>query len=52
MSMMLGALPICLEAHNDNVSWYLTEDPKGKKIPHFLGQLSQELQHTHLNTHD
>ncbi len=46
----VGRVADMLEAHDDNVGWYLTQDPKGKKIPHFLGQLSQELQHTHLNT--
>ncbi len=39
-----------LEAHDDNVGWYITQDPKGKKIPYFLGQLSQELHQIHLNT--
>ncbi len=46
----VGRVADMLEAHEDNVGWYLTQDPKGKKIPHFLGQLSQELRHTHLNT--
>ena len=46
----VGRVADMLEAHDDNVGWYLTEDPKGKKIPHFLGQLSQELRDTHLNT--
>jgi len=46
----VGRVADMLEAHDDNVGWYLTQDPKGKKIPHFLGQLSQELRHTHLNT--
>ena len=45
----VGRVADMLEAHDDNVAWYLTQDPKGKKIPHFLGQLSQELRHTHLN---
>ena len=39
-----------LEAHEDQVGWYLTQDPKGKKIPHFLGQLGQDLGHKHLQT--
>jgi len=39
-----------LEAHDGNVGWYLTQDPKGKKIPHFLGQLGQDLGHKHLHT--
>ncbi len=46
----VGRVADMLEAHADNVGWYLTQDLKGKKIPHFLGQLSQELRHTHLNT--
>jgi signal transduction histidine kinase len=46
----VGRVADMLEAHEDNVGWYLTQDPKGKKIPHFLGQLSQELCQTHLNT--
>ena len=46
----VGRVADMLEAHNDNVGWYLSEDPKGKKIPNFLGQLSQELQETHLKT--
>jgi len=46
----VGRVADMLEAHDENVGWYLTQDPKGKKIPHFLGQLSQELRHTHLNT--
>lgn len=37
-----------LEAHSHDYGWYLTRDPKGKKIPHFLGQLSKELTHNHL----
>ena len=46
----VGRVADMLEAHEDHVGWYLTEDPKGKKIPHFLGQFSQELRQTHLNT--
>ncbi len=46
----VGRIADMLEAHEDNVGWYLTQDPKGKKIPHFLGELSQELCRTHLNT--
>ena len=46
----VGRIADMLEAHEDNVGWYLTQDLKGKKIPHFLGELSQELCHTHLNT--
>ena len=46
----VGRIADMLEAHEDNVGWYLTQDPKGKKIPHFLGELSQELRHKHLNT--
>jgi len=46
----VGRVADMLEAHEDHVGWYLTEDPKGKKIPHFLGQFSQELRQTHINT--
>ncbi len=46
----VGRIADMLEAHEDNVGWYLTQDPKGKKIPHYLGQLSQELRHKHLAT--
>jgi len=46
----VGRIADMLEAHEDNVGWYLTQDPKGKKIPHFLRELSQELCHTRLNT--
>ena len=31
----VGRIADMLEAHEDNVGWYLTQDPKGKKIPHF-----------------
>jgi len=46
----VGRIADMLEAHEDNVGWYLTQDPKGKKIPHFLGELSQELRQKHLET--
>jgi signal transduction histidine kinase len=46
----VGRIADMLEAHEDNLGWYLAQDPKGKKIPHFLGKLSQELCQTHLNT--
>lgn len=46
----VGRVADMLEAHEDNVGWYLTQDPKGKKIPQFLGQLGQELGHKHLHT--
>ncbi len=46
----VGRVADMLEAHEDNVGWYLTQDPKGKKIPQFLGQLSQELRESHLRT--
>ncbi len=46
----VGRVSDMLEAHDDNVGWYITQDPKGKKIPQFLGQLSQELRQTHLQT--
>jgi signal transduction histidine kinase len=45
----VGRVADMLEAHDDNVGWYLSQDSKGKKIPHFLGELSQELQHTRLD---
>ena len=46
----VGRVADMLEAHEHNVGWYITQDPKGKKIPHFLGQLGQELGHKHLYT--
>ena len=46
----VGRVADMLEAHSHDYGWYLTQDPKGKKIPHFLGQLSQELTHNHLHT--
>jgi len=46
----VGRVADMLEAHSHECGWYLTQDPKGKKIPHFLGQLSQELTHNHLDT--
>lgn len=46
----VGRVADMLEAHSHDYGWYLTQDPKGKKIPHFLGQLSQELTHNHLDT--
>jgi signal transduction histidine kinase len=46
----VGRVADMLEAHEANVGWYLTQDPKGKKIPHFLGQLGQDLGHKHLHT--
>jgi signal transduction histidine kinase len=46
----VGRVVDMLEAHSHNYGWYLTEDPKGKKIPYFLGKLSQELSHNHLST--
>ncbi len=39
-----------MEAHEPNVGWYLSQDPKGKKIPRFLGQLSQGLVQKHVMT--
>ncbi len=39
-----------LEAHSTNLGWYLSQDPKGKKIPTFLGRLSQGLMDRHLLT--
>jgi len=46
----VGRIADMLEAHSHEYGWYLTQDPKGKKIPHFLGQLSQKLTHNHLGT--
>jgi len=46
----VGRVADMLEAHSHDYGRYLTQDPKGKKIPHFLGQLSQELTHNHLHT--
>ncbi len=43
----VGRVVDMLEAHSHDYGWYLTQDPKGKKIPYFLGQLSQELSQTH-----
>lgn len=45
----IGRVADMLEAHENNFGWYLTQDPKGKKIPYFLGQLSQELTDKHLS---
>ena len=44
----IGRVADMLEAHNDNLGWYITHDQRGKKIPHFLGQLSQEFAQKHL----
>ena len=46
----VGRVVDMLEAHSHDYGLYLTQDPKGKKIPHFLGQLSQELTQNHLRT--
>jgi signal transduction histidine kinase len=46
----VGRVVDMLEAHSHDYGWYLTQDPKGKKIPYFLGQLSQEWSHNHLST--
>ena len=46
----VGRVADMLEAHSHEYGWYLTQDPKGKMIPHFLGQLSQELTHNQLDT--
>ncbi len=45
----VGRVSEMLAAHEDNVAWYLTQDSKGKKIPIFLGRLSQEMRQQHLN---
>ncbi len=44
----VGRIADMLEAHHTNLGWYLTQDPKGKKIPEFLGQLSQEFHERHI----
>ncbi len=44
----VGRIADMLEAHSHNLGWYLTQDPKGKKIPEFLGQLSQEFSEKHM----
>lgn len=46
----VGRVADMLEAHSHEYGWYLTQDPKGKKIPQFLGQLNEELSHNHLDT--
>jgi two-component system, NtrC family, sensor kinase len=46
----VGRVADMLEAHSHEYGWYLTQDPKGKKITHFLGQLSQEWMHNQLGT--
>ena len=46
----VGRIADMLEAHSHNLGWYLSQDPKGKKIPEFLGQLSQEFGKKHLAT--
>ena len=46
----VGRVADMLEAHSHEYGRYLTQDPKGKKIPHFLGQLSEELAQNHLDT--
>ncbi|MDR4493946.1 MAG: ATP-binding protein [Nitrospirales bacterium] len=45
-----GRVADMLEAHSTNLGWYLSQDPKGKKIPAFLGRLSQGLLDKHLLT--
>ncbi|HNP59214.1 MAG TPA: ATP-binding protein [Nitrospirales bacterium] len=46
----VGRVADMLEAHSHDYGWYLTQDPKGKKIPNFLGQLNEELSQNHLDT--
>jgi two-component system, NtrC family, sensor kinase len=41
----VGRIADMLEAHSHDYGWYLTQDPKGKMIPGYVGQLSQELMH-------
>ena len=45
-----GRVADMLDAHSSNLGWYLSQDPKGKKIPTFLGRLSQGLLAQHLLT--
>ena len=45
-----GRVADMLDAHSSNLGWYLSQDPKGKKIPNFLGRLSQSLLEKHLLT--
>ncbi|MGD9850562.1 MAG: ATP-binding protein [Nitrospirales bacterium] len=45
-----GRVADMLDAHSTNLGWYLSQDPKGKKIPTFLGRLSQGLLEKHLLT--
>ena len=42
-----GRVADMLDAHSSNLGWYLSQDPKGKKIPNFLGRLSQGLLEKH-----
>ena len=46
----VGRVADMLEVHVTNLGWYLSQDPKGRKIPRFLGQLSQNLIQKHLVT--
>ncbi len=46
----VGRVADMLECHSHDYGWYLTKDPKGKRIPTFLVQLSQELTQGHLDT--
>lgn len=46
----VGRVADMLGTHSHDFGWYLTQDPKGKMIPNFLEQLSQELTGNHLNT--
>ena len=50
MWMMWGEWPICLKRTMIMLDGISRRIPKEKKSPHFLGQLSQELRDTHLNT--
>jgi two-component system, LuxR family, sensor kinase FixL len=43
----VGRVADLLEAHSHDYGWYLTQDPRGKMIPHFLGRLSEELGQNH-----
>lgn len=38
-----GRVADMLDAHSTNLGWYLSQDPKGKKIPTILGRLSKGL---------
>lgn len=45
----IGRIADMLDAHSHDYGWYLTQDSKGKKIPQFLGRLSEEMTRNHLD---